>query len=108
MSAPAAEWLSIKQVAAAWGRSDRHVSECIRDGRIPADKVKRDGTRSVRIHRSVAYPEIAAKVIPFPQLISMEQLQAVADAAAETALDRLIERLFSLKQSPAARHWRSS
>lgn len=92
MTTPNAEWLSIKQVAEALGRSERHVSQLIRDGRIEARFVKRDGARSVRIHRSFVYSDPTPKVLALP-VISEARIEELAEDIADRALRRIFQRL---------------
>lgn len=88
MSTPAAEWLTKKQVAEGLQRTDRHVSNLIRRGEIPSEKVKRDGKRSLRIHRSVVYGEQAK-----PAPVSIVRL---TDQDKDDIADRVLARLGDL------------
>ena len=87
MTVPSAEWLTKKQVADGLQRTERHVTNLIRRGEIPDRLLKRDGVRSLRIHRSVVYGE-AAKPAPVSIVRLTDQDK---DDIAERVLARLGE-----------------
>lgn len=97
------EWLSVRDVAQAFGHDEQWVRDQIRAGRstrsggtgIPARLVRKVGG-SLHIHRSFVYPpELATveNVVVFPAPLPDAQMDEIADRVVGRLLALVAERI---------------
>jgi|GEM_PF-4765940 len=95
------QWLSVKQVAAAFGHDEQWVRDAIAKGRsnragtfgIPASKVMKVGG-SLHIHRSFVYTlEDRSNLVAFPAPITDSDKDDIADRVVARLLTLVAERI---------------